>query len=239
MRRNVGQPIFRDQFEQALFAAFDGHALGEKIALALDGRPHVGQDQIQQRAIHAAAAHQQHRRNANAFLINLARQGHRTRAHAPDVGVMRAIRYVKRRLAGALQKHARDRGDIGKMRAAAKGIVQNRDVAGRKIECLRGVLHRQRHGAQVHGHVIAHRHRFARGIVNGAGIIAAFFDVRRKRRLAQHRAHLLGDGDQQVPKQFQLNWIRLLHSYYSLQLAIFTRKLATFCQRLFSDFSIT
>ena len=122
------------------------------------------------------------------------------------------------------------------MRSTAERVVQNRDVARPKIERLRGVLYRERHRTQMHGHVIAHCHRFAGGVVNGTRIIAAFFDIRRKRRLAQHRAHLFRDRDQQMPEELQFNWIRSLHS---LQLAIFTRKLATFCQRLFSDFSMT
>ena len=62
----------------------------------------------------------------------------------------------------------------------------------------------------MHGHVIAHGHRFAFGIVDRAGIIAAFFDIRRKRRFAQHRAHLLRYGGEQVPEQLQFNWIGLV-----------------------------
>ena len=93
------------------------------------------------------------------------------------------------------------------MRAAAKRIVQNRDVAGRQIERLRRVLHRERHRAQMHRHVIAHRDGLALGIVNGARIIAALLDVGRVRRFAQHRAHLLGDRDQQVAEQLQFDWI--------------------------------
>ncbi len=160
-------------------------------------------------AIHAAAAHQQHRRNADAFLINFARQRHRTRAHASDVGMMRAVRHVKCGFAVPLQEDAGDRGDVGKMRSAAEGIVQNRDIAGPEIECLSGALHRKRHGAQMHGHVIAHRHGFALGVVDGAGIIAAFLDIRGKRSLAQHRAHLFGDGDQQMPEQLQFDRVGL------------------------------
>ena len=96
------QPILRRQLEQALLAAFDRHDLGQKIALALHRSSHIGQNQVQQLAIHAAAAHQQHGRNPDAFLIDLARQWHGARAHSSDVGMMRAIRYIKRRFAAAL-----------------------------------------------------------------------------------------------------------------------------------------
>ena len=121
-----------------------------------------------------------HGRNANAFLIDLARQRHGAGTHSSDVGVMRAVRDIERRLAIAFQKDAGDRGDIGKVRAAAERIVQNRDIAGAEIEGLRGVLYRERHRAQMHGHVIAHGHRFAAGVVNGARIVAAFLDIRRE-----------------------------------------------------------
>ena len=69
-------------------------------------------------------------------------------------------------------------------------------------------LHRERHGAQMHGHVIAHRDGFAGGVVHGAGIIAPLLDVRRVRSLAQHRAHLFGDGNQQDDETAPVRWDR-------------------------------
>ncbi len=233
------QSVFRCELEQTLLAAFDRHALGQQVAFALHGRAHIRENQIEQCAVDAAAAHQQHRRNADSLLINLARQRHGSRTHAADVSVVRAVRHEERRLAGALHEYGGDCGDIGQVGAAAERIVQNRDVARLEIEGLRRVLDRERHGAQMHGHVIAHRDGFASGIVHGAGIIAALLDVCRVRSLAQHRAHFFGDGNQQMAKQLQFDGIGF-HSFgHSLQMAMFTRKLAVFCHRLLSDFSMT
>ena len=119
------------------------------------------------------------------------------------------------------------------MRSAAKRIVQDGDIARLEIEGIHRMPHRQRHGAEVHWHVIAHRHRFAGCIINRARIIAPLFDIGGIGSLAQHRSHLFGDGNQQMAKQLQLDRIGL----HCLQAPTLTRKLATFCQRAPSDFS--
>src|SRR5208282_6652378 len=56
-------------------------------------------------------------------------------------------------------------------------------------------------------HVVAHGDDFARAVEHGAGIIAPLFDVGRKRRAPQGRAHLLGNGVIQVLEDFQLDRI--------------------------------
>ena len=45
------------------------------------------------------------------------------------------------------------------MRSARERIVQQRDVAGPKLERRARRSHRHRHRAKMHRHVIAHRHR--------------------------------------------------------------------------------
>ena len=55
----------------------------------------------------------------------------------------------------------------------------------------------------MHGHVVAHGQDFAVGIVNGAGIIVAFFDIRRKRGTPKNGAHFFGDGMEDIFKYFQ------------------------------------
>ncbi len=159
-------------------------------------------------AIDAAAAHEQHGRNADALLINFARQRHRARAHAAHIGMMRAIRDVETRACAMPFMNTPETAVMsGRCVPPRKGSFRIATSPGAKIERLRGVLHRKRHRAQMHGHVIAHGHRFAVGVVNGAGIIAALLDIGRKRSFAQHRAHLFGDGDQQMPEQLQLDGI--------------------------------
>ena len=60
---------------------------------------HVQQNQVEHLAIDLSAAHNPHRRNANALLKNLVRRSHRSRKPAAHIGVMRAIGNVKRRRA--------------------------------------------------------------------------------------------------------------------------------------------
>ena len=91
------------------------------------------------------------------------------------------------------------------MRAAAKGIVHQRDIAWGKIESLANGAHGHRHGAEMHGHVIAHRHRVAVRVVNRAGVVAPLFDVCGIGRLAKNDAHFFGDGGQQVTKKLELD----------------------------------
>src|SRR6202044_83959 len=97
-----GQSVFRREFEQALFAALDRHALGQQVAFAFHGSAHISKNQIEQRAIHAATAYQQHWRDTDSLLVNLAREWHRPRTHTSDVGVVRSIRHEERWFAGTL-----------------------------------------------------------------------------------------------------------------------------------------
>jgi hypothetical protein len=53
--------------------------------------------------------------------------------------------------------------------------------------------------------MIAHGDNFARAIKHGAGIVATFFNVGRKRRAAQCRAHFFRNGMKQTFKDFQFN----------------------------------
>ena len=108
---------------------------------------------------------------------------------------MRAVRDVERGLGLARQKDSGDGGDVRQMRSALEWVIQNSDVARLQREAAQRGLHGQRHGAQVDRHVIAHGDRFARVVVNGAGVIAALFDVGRKGRAPQNNSHLLRDGD--------------------------------------------
>ena len=195
---DAGQAVLAGDFEQPVGAAPVGHHLRQQVALAFVRRAHVGQNKAQQALIQLPAARQQHRRNANAFLINFARERHRPRAHAADVGVVRAIGDVESRAAFAVQKHSGDGGDIGQMRAALKRIVEDRDIARSERECVDGVAHGEGHRAQMHRHVVAHRDGLATGIVDGARVIAALLDVGGKCGLAEHRAHFLGDGNEDV-----------------------------------------
>ena len=75
-------------------------------------------------------AHDAHRRNAHAFLVDrLAHRGFRSRHHAADVGVVRDVRDVGDD--ALADEHRRDHVDVGQMRAAAVvRIVGDEHVAG-------------------------------------------------------------------------------------------------------------
>ncbi len=206
-----GEAELTYQFRQPFSSAGKRSKLGAKIALALDRRAYVGQHEREQLAIEMAGAHQMHGRNANPFLIDLASQGHGAGAHAADVGMMRAISDEERRALGAWEEDGSDRCDIRQMGATVEGIVEDGDVAGAEFQGLSRGPHRQRHCAQVHRHVIAHGDGIAMRIVDGTGIIAAFLDVHRVGTATQDHPHLLGDGDQKVAEQLELDRV-YLHS---------------------------
>ena len=64
----------------------------------------------------------------------------------------------------------------------------------------------------MHGHVVALGNHVAVMVEDRARVIAPFFDVRRKRRPPQRRAHLLGDRVIDVLENFQLNRISSRHT---------------------------
>ena len=104
-----------------------------------------------------------------------------------------AVSDIERRPSAAIQKHARHRCDIRQVSAATEGVVHDHDIARSETERLQRMQYREGHRAQVHGHVVAHRKRFARAAVDGARVIAAFFDIGAERRFAQHHAHFFRD----------------------------------------------
>ncbi len=148
-----------------------------QVAFPLFRGPHIGHNQAQQVAVDLAAPRQQDRRDPYPFLVNLASHGHGARAHSADVGVVRAIGHVIRRALGALEEDARDGGDVRQMRAPAERVVEDRHVSRAQGKRGQRVLHRERHGAQMHGHVVAHGHGLAGGVVDRAGVIAPLLDI--------------------------------------------------------------
>ena len=56
-------------------------------------------------------------------------------------------------------------------------------------------------------HVIAHGQYIAIRVEDGAGIITALGDIRRKSGSAQASAHFFGYGVEEAFEDFQLDWI--------------------------------
>src|SRR5438128_825947 len=105
--------------------------LRAQVTLALSRRADIIQQQRQNIALHYAVGHQLHRRDANAFLIDLFAESHRPGVSSADVGMMGARGDVEIRatcLRPALRtscEYWRHQRDIGKMSAPAKGIVED------------------------------------------------------------------------------------------------------------------
>ena len=78
--RILSKPYFRDRFADSLLAFFAGRDLGQEIALALLGRPDVGQNQAQDLVVDSSLAHELERRQDQAFLEDFGGQGHAARA---------------------------------------------------------------------------------------------------------------------------------------------------------------
>jgi hypothetical protein len=89
--------VVRDGLEQARLGDAIRGDLRRQITLALVGRPNVRQDEREHVVDDVAPPHQAHGRDDQPLLKNLPRHRHRSRTHAPDIGVMRPIGDVKRR----------------------------------------------------------------------------------------------------------------------------------------------
>jgi hypothetical protein len=86
-------------------------------------------------------------------------------------------------------------GDVRQVRPAQVRVVQDHDVAGAE----RGEGHAATlwHGAEVHRNVRRLGDEAAAGIEDGAGVVAALFDIRRMRGAAKRHAHLVRHGREQ------------------------------------------
>jgi len=73
-----------------------------------------------------------------------------------------------------------------------------------QVKSVESVTHGERHGAEVHGHVVAHRDGFAQGVIHCTGIIAPFLDVGAEGCLAQYGAHFVGDRDEEIAEDFEI-----------------------------------
>ena len=168
-----------------------GGDLGAQVAAADAGRAHVGEDQLEHVVARAAAA------GSRAPPARFARVGrHRARAHAADVGVVRARDREAEDLAVDVDR--RDERDVGQVRAAAERVVEDQDVARRRARARSPPPppRASRRG----GRGCARPARPSRpcGVEQRGRAVAALLDVRRVGAADQHRAHLLGDARQRA-----------------------------------------
>ena len=90
------------------------------------------------------------------------------------------------------------------MRAPAKRIIENDDVAGFKGIRAKCFGNGERHRAEMHGHVIPHGDGFGVAVVDGAREVETLFDVGGEGGAAQDDAHLLGNREEDVAEDFEL-----------------------------------
>src|SRR5262249_15202942 len=98
-----------------------------------------------------------------------------------DVGMMRAVGNEERWPRFTTQENRHDQSNVRKMRPASERVVEDGNVARSEVEGGASGGYGGRHRAKMHGHVIAHGQNVAVGVVDGAGVVAALLDVRRKR----------------------------------------------------------
>jgi len=98
-------------------------------------------------------------------------------------------------------------GDVGKVRAAEKGVIENHDIASLPAHAPDDIPHAPGHRSQMHGDVRGLGHQFTAGIKNGAGEILAILDVGRQGTAFQNGAHLAAYGGQPMGKEAQFHRI--------------------------------
>jgi hypothetical protein len=184
--------------EQALLPDAVGGPLRQQVALALGRTAHVGEDEGQGLALERAGAHQVQRRDAQALAVDVLGARHRAGDGAAHVGVVRAVGAEEIRPRAPGQEHGRDDGQVGQVRAAAVGIVEQHGVARSHRHALDRGLDAHRRRAQVDRQVRGLADHAPAAVEERAGEVAPLADVGRERGAQERRAHLLGRGREQV-----------------------------------------
>ena len=137
--------------EQPLGAEGIGGDEGVDVAQHLFALPHVLGDQRQQVVVRHARAIQHHRRDLDAFLVDLARpQAVLGAADVADMADRAGQRHQR-----AVAEHRRDHGDVEQMPGAQPRIVGDQHVAGLQRlgrELFQQRLHRARQRQIEHRH---------------------------------------------------------------------------------------
>ena len=119
---------------------------------------------------------------------------------AADVGVVGAAGREADQLVA--REDRRDRGDVGQVRAAAVGVVEDPGVALGVVLVEHGG-DRAGHRAQVHGDVLGLHDHLAAGVEQRGGGVAALLDVGRVGAAHEHDAHLLARRAQRAEHHLQ------------------------------------
>ena len=156
-------------------------------------------------------AHDQHPVGAAAFLVDMAAvRRHRAGADAADIGVVRAAGGEIAQRAGIFGEDRRNHGDIGQMRAAGIGRVDQPGVARAQLraEAVQDGAHRIAHAAQMHRNMRRVGDQIAGGVEQRTGEIQPLADVHRAGAVLQRAAHVFGDAHEAAIEQGQPGRVR-------------------------------
>ena len=174
--------------------------LGLDVADPLLWHADVGQDDVDDVGHHFAAAYELHRRNAQAFLLDLRRLGgEAARHHAAGVGPVAGVGQIAPQPVAVIERlhHLH----VHQMGAAEIGIVDDDNVA--RLKVVAALDHRL--GGELHDADEDRQAQLALGddlagvaMVDAVGAVEGLGDDRRERGLLVHQVHLARDLAQAV-----------------------------------------
>ena len=206
---HAGQALLARELRQQRLAApirrHHGLEIGEIVFRATGGMARPGQQRAHARIVDATVAHQPHRFQQHALLLEAARVGRqRAGRDAADIGVVPAAGDEEVRTALGRgpccplprlplgKEHRSHHGDVRQVRAPGERVIGHDRVPRLQIrKALEHRTHRFAHGAQVHRNVWSIGHQPASPIEDRARVVQALLDVRGHRRVAKHDSHLL------------------------------------------------
>ena len=180
-----------------------GRELRAQVRLPLARVPHARRQLPQQLVVEARG------RDHHALVRERARVGgHAAGLSRSDVGVMGTAGGEARELAGAEDR--RDHRDVGEVRPAPIGVVEDPRAAGLLV-LVHDRLHRRGHRPEVHGDVLGLHHHPPALVEQRGRRVAPLLDVRRVRRAHEHGAHLLARRPQPAEHHLQGDRVQLTH----------------------------
>ena len=127
-------------------------------------------------------------------------------------------RLATKKLELAAEEDGGDAGDVGQVGPAPVGIVEDDEIALLEGHGPERGLDGQGHGPEVDRDMRALGQRFAVPVEEGAGEILALLDVGGEGRPAEDGAHFLGDGDEDVLEELELDGVDFLHGRPALRM---------------------
>ena len=187
-----------------------GAYLRVQVAQEVLGIPDVGGHHLEQVVSRHVAVVNPERRDAQPLVEYLAggRVVAAVRASA-YVGVVRPVHSHERQV--AVHEHGPDHREVGQVRAAEVGIVEEEHVARRDVvaEVVQNGASGYGERADVHGYALALRDEPALSVQDGRRKVPAGVQYLRKRGTEHHVHHLYGDRLQPVSDHRQSDRVRL------------------------------